>query len=105
MEVILTDENFEKEVLKADKPVLVDFWASWCGPCKMIAPFVSRLAEEYEGKVKVCKANVDEAGVLAQQFNVSSIPTLMLFKDGKVVNTRIGASPYPLIEAMVKPYV
>lgn len=89
-EVRLTSENFENEVLKSDVPVIVDFWATWCGPCKMIAPNLEQLAKDNEGKIKVGKINVDEEIALASKFGIASIPTLMLFKDGKLVNTSVG---------------
>lgn len=89
-EVILTKENFETEVLKSDIPVLVDFWASWCGPCMMLSPVIAELAEELEGKVKVGKVNVDEQNELAMQYRVASIPTLLLFKNGELVKTTVG---------------
>ena len=92
-EVIITSANFEEEVLKSDKPVLVDFWASWCGPCKMLAPVISEIAEEYDGRIKVGKVNVDEEVALAMQFRVMSIPTVVLFRDGEAVNTAIGYRP------------
>lgn len=88
-----TDENFESEVLKSDKPVLVDFWAVWCGPCKAIAPIVEDLATEYEGKLKVGKLDVDNNQDSAIKYGVRSIPTLLIFKDGKVQETIIGAVP------------
>ncbi len=88
-EIILTSENFENEVLKSDKNVLVDFWASWCGPCKMLAPTIEAIAEEYSS-FKVGKVNVDDEPELAQQFGISSIPTLILFKDGKAENMMVG---------------
>lgn len=89
-EVKLTKSNFEDEVLNSNKPVLVDFWATWCGPCQMIAPIVEEIAEEYEGSIKVGKVNVDEEMALASAFQVTSIPTLMVFKNGKLVNSTIG---------------
>ena len=92
-EITITEENFEEEVLKSDIPVLVDFWASWCGPCKMIGPVVSEIAEEYAGKIKVGKLNVDEQTPLALQYQVASIPTLILFKDGAEAKRTIGAQP------------
>lgn len=88
-EIILTSENFENEVLKSDKNVLVDFWASWCGPCKMLAPTIEAIAEEC-GSIKVGKVNVDDEPELAQQFGISSIPTLILFKDGKAADMMVG---------------
>ena len=85
-ELIITKDNFESEVLKSDKPVLLDFWASWCGPCKMLSPIISQIAEKYEGKVKVGKVNVDDEPELANAFRVSSIPTVAVMKNGKLVN-------------------
>lgn len=89
-EVKLTKSNFENEVLNSSKPVLVDFWATWCGPCQMIAPIVEEIAEEYEGSIKIGKVNVDEEMELAAAFQVTSIPTLMVFKNGKLINSTIG---------------
>ena len=89
-EITITKDNFTKEVLESDIPVLVDFWATWCGPCRMIAPFIEEIAKEYEGKVKVGKINVDDEGELAVKFGIMSIPTVMVIKDGKVVNTAVG---------------
>lgn len=92
-EVILTKQNFEAEVLNSNIPVLVDFWASWCGPCMMLSPVISELAEEYEGKIKVGKVNVDEQNELAMEYRVASIPTLLLFKNGKLEKTSVGFMP------------
>lgn len=101
-EITLTEVNFENEVLKSDKPVLVDFWATWCGPCRMLSPVISELAEEYEGRVKVGKVNVDEQQELAMKYRVASIPTVILFKDGQPVQTSVGARPKVQLEAMLK---
>ncbi len=90
MEITLTRENFDAEVMKSNVPVMVDFWASWCGPCKMLAPTVEQLAKEYDGKVKVCKLNVDDCGDIAAMFAIVSIPTVIFFKDGKQVNKLVG---------------
>ena len=100
-EITITKENFEDEVLKSDKPVLIDFWAEWCGPCKMLSPTIAQIAEKYEGKIKVGKVNVDEEAELANAFQVSSIPMVVLMKDGKVANTSIGYRPIEQIEAML----
>ena len=101
-ELKITGENFEEEVLKSDKPVLIDFWATWCGPCKMMGPVVEQLATEYEGRVKVGKVNVDEEMELAQKYQVMSIPTFLLFKDGKVEKQVVGARPKEDLEAMLQ---
>jgi thioredoxin 1 len=89
----ITDSNFEQEVIKSDKPVLIDFWAVWCGPCRMVAPIVEELANEYEGKVKFGKLDVDENQQTTIKYGVRSIPTLLIFKDGKLRDTIIGAIP------------
>ena len=99
----VTDKNFEAEVLKSDLPVLVDFWAEWCGPCKVIGPIVSEIAEELSGKLKVAKVNVDDAKDLAEKFNIMSIPTLLLFKGGEAVEQIVGAVPKDQILAKVNP--
>lgn len=87
----ITDDSFENEVLKSDIPVLVDYWAEWCGPCKAIAPVLDELAPEYAGKVKICKMNIDENGNTPPKYGIRSIPTLMLFKNGSVESTKLGA--------------
>ncbi len=91
--VELTDANFDEEVLKSELPVLVDFWAPWCGPCRMIAPSIEALSTEYAGKVKVGKLNTDEASEVSAKFGIRSIPTLLVFKKGEVVNQLVGALP------------
>lgn len=99
----LTETNFEKEVLKSDLPVLIDFWAVWCGPCKVIAPVVEELANEYEGKLKIGKVDVDSNQQIAMQYGIRSIPTLLIFKSGKVVDQIIGAAPKKvLVDKLLK---
>jgi thioredoxin 1 len=99
---IATDNNFEDEVLKSDKPVLIDFWAPWCGPCKVIGPIVEELAGQLKDSVKVMKLNVDENQKTAINYGVRSIPTIILFKDGKVLDTVIGLVPKERLEEFVK---
>ena len=89
-EITLTNENFKKEVLESDLPVLVDFWASWCGPCRMVAPIVEEIANEYDGKIKVGKVNVDDEGELAGEYGIMYIPTLIVFKNGEAAATSNG---------------
>ena len=89
----LTDDNFAAEVIESDKPALVDFWASWCGPCRMVGPIVAELAGEYEGRATICKLDVDAAQKTAGEYGIRSIPTLLIFKDGKVADQVIGAVP------------
>ena len=101
-EIRITSENFEKEVLQSDIPIMLDFWAEWCGPCRMIAPILSEIAEEWAGKVKIGKINVDEQPLLAAKFNVMSIPTVILFKNGEPVNGLEGYRPKEAIEEMLK---
>ncbi|HKI43701.1 MAG TPA: thioredoxin [Balneolales bacterium] len=91
--VAVSDTSFEEEVLQSDKPVLVDFWAEWCGPCRMIGPIVDELAKEYDGKAKFTKVDVDSNPEISMKFNIRSIPTLLIFKGGKVVDQIIGAVP------------
>ncbi len=101
----ISNDNFAKEVEQAAEPVLVDFWAEWCGPCKVVEPIVDELAKELKGKLTVGKVDVDEQQQLAQRFNVMSIPTLILFKDGEPVETVIGVMPKPELEAKIKPHL
>ena len=100
-----TDANFESEILKSDLPTLVDFWAVWCGPCRQIAPTVEALASEYKGKLKVAKMNVDDHVLVPQKYGIRSIPTLLLFKGGKVVGQIVGAVPRSKLEAEIKKHV
>ncbi|MGL4677205.1 MAG: thioredoxin [Brevinema sp.] len=95
------DQHFDNEVLKSNIPVFVDFWATWCAPCRMIGPFIEQIAKEYEGKLKVVKCDVDECPESAAKFQVSSIPSLMLFKDGKVVKNTTGAMSLAQLKAFV----
>ena len=101
-ELTLTGQNFEQEVLLAKEPVLVDFWATWCGPCRMLAPVIEEIANEYAGKVKVGKVNVDDERELALKYGVSSIPTVMVFQNGEVKETSVGYRPKEEIEQLLK---
>ena len=105
MEVNVTDANFKEEVLESGLPVLVDFWAPWCAPCFIVAPIVEELARDYEGKLKVCKLNVDEGPNTATQYGIRGIPTLGIFKGGKVVDKVVGAVPRSQLEEKIKPYI
>jgi thioredoxin 1 len=100
--ITLTSGNFEQEVLNSHMPVLIDFWAPWCGPCKMIGPSIDQLAGEYEGRIRICKVNVDEENELAQKHGIVSIPTLILYNEGAIVSQKNGAAPKREIEAMFK---
>ena len=100
--ITLTSENFEKEVLQSAEPVLVDFWASWCGPCRMLSPIVDQVAEEAAGGFKVGKVNVDDEGELAEKYGIMNIPCLIVFKDGQVANKSVGMIAKPKVEELVK---
>lgn len=100
--VNVTDGTFEEEVLNAELPVLVDYWAEWCGPCKMIAPILDQIAEDYDGKLKICKLNIDENTDTPPKFGIRGIPTLMLFKDGNVEATKVGALSKSQLEAFLE---
>ena len=102
MEIKVTKNNFEQEVLKSDIPVLVDFWAVWCGPCQMLAPVLEDIASEYEGKIKVAKINVDEETELAIKYGVQAIPTMLLFKNGQIVNKSVGYLDKAEVKEMLK---
>ena len=100
--ISLNENNFEEEVLKSEKPVLIDFWASWCGPCKMMSPVIDKIAEEMGDTVKVCKINIDEEQNLAVKYNVMSIPTFIVFKDGKEAARSVGVQDKEEIKNMLK---
>ncbi len=101
MAISVSDDNFEEEVIKSAEPVVVDFWAEWCGPCRQIAPALEQIAEEMKGKVKVVKLNVDENPATPTQYRIQAIPTLMIFKDGEAVSRQMGAMPKSRIEAWI----
>ena len=102
MAIEITDSNFEEVVMKSDKPVLVDFWAEWCGPCRMVGPIVEELAKDYEGKAVIGKVNVDNNPNISMQFGVRNIPTLLFFKGGKVVDKQVGAVPKSVLDGKLK---
>ena len=102
MVIDVSDQNFEEEVIKSDLPVLVDLWAPWCRPCLMVAPVVEKLANKYNGRFKFCRLNIDENPQTAAKYQIMSIPTLLLFKDGKVVDTVIGAVPEQALQPKIE---
>lgn len=105
MEIEITADNFEQEVMKSDLPVLLDFWAPWCGPCRAVAPIVAEIATEYEGKLKVGKVNVDDNNEIAMKYSIMSIPTLKFFKGGNMVGEIVGAAPKQTIVAALTPHL
>lgn len=105
MSLEITEKNFQEKVLDSDKPVLVDFWASWCGPCRAVGPIIDELAEDYKDKAVIGKVNVDEQQALSERFKVMSIPTLLIFKNGEVVHQMIGARPYDELAAELDKHI
>jgi len=105
MEVNVDDKNFKQEVLESNSPVLVDFWAEWCAPCRMVAPTVEAIAKKYKGKLKVCKVNVDEAPKTSSEYGIMSIPTLAIFKNGKLEDNIVGVVSETELETAIKPHI
>ena len=103
--VTIDQDNFTAEVIESDTPVVVDFWAEWCMPCKMVAPVLDQISQDYAGRLKIAKVNVDDAGEIAQKYNIVSIPTLLLFKGGNVVGQQVGAVPRETIESLFKDHL
>jgi thioredoxin 1 len=105
MALEITSQNFDATVLKSNKPVLIDFWAEWCGPCRMVAPIIENISVEYADKLVVGKLNVDNEPGIAQQYGIRNIPTMLIFKDGQVVDKLVGALPKPMLVSKLQPYI
>jgi thioredoxin 1 len=105
MEIELTAESFDREVLESDVPVIVDFWAEWCVPCKMVAPVLSEIAEEYDGTLRVGRLDVDAHGEVAARYNIVSIPTILLFKNGEIADQHVGAAPKDTLVDFISPHL
>ncbi|MDP8290523.1 MAG: thioredoxin [Candidatus Susulua stagnicola] len=105
MEINITTTNFKNEIIDSKIPALVDFWAPWCGPCQKITPHLEEIAKDYNGKIKVCKLNVDEAPEIATEYTIMSIPAIMLFKSGKVMSKRVGVMSKQDLEKFIQPYI